>query len=53
MTRREWTHLVNSSQNAQVHDVIVFLCDPLLPFIRLQLIPQSDFAELPHVAGSI
>lgn len=42
--RRPKTHLCLTN---------VILCEPLLPFIRLQSIPQSDFAGLPHVAGSI
>lgn len=47
------TTLVCRSQKAHVQLVIVILCDPLLPFIRLQSFSQSDLARLQHVAGSI
>ncbi len=44
--------LVFCNAMAHVRSDNVFLCDPLLPFIRLQSISQSDFAGLPHTVGS-
>jgi hypothetical protein len=45
--------LVSRGGKAHVKGAIVFLCDPLLPFTRLQSISQSDFAGLLRSAGSI
>lgn len=44
--------LVFQCARPHVSEANVILCDPLLPFIRLQSISQSDFAGLSHSAGS-
>lgn len=44
--------LVFWNNKTHVIRVNVILCEPLLPFIRLQSIPKSDFAGLSHYAGS-
>ena len=46
------TALASRVGKSHVSKASVFLCDLLRPFIRLQSISQSDFAELLHTAGS-
>jgi hypothetical protein len=52
ISRNDSISLVIRVGKAHVRTAIVNLCDLLLPFIRLQSISQSDFAELPHSVGS-